>query len=493
MAKSNRVTSNPENSEGSNNTPASTFRDITRNDRMSWFEGRLAYFGGAYLPVLQDNLSDKSKYVRIGLFVFVTAIMACTTMSFALHSIFFKSDQKQLVYLFALVWAIIIFIIDWGLVATMRKPESLNWWSFNTYTSIVFPTILRIIVAGLISFTISKPLEVKLFENRLAPAIAELKSIRLQDKINQLDSIANLSNPLPQIDTDINTLITKRSELPEVVKTYDTQINQNNEQVSEKEKQISTLESTNATLRRQNYGDVCVERDENDICTKFEKQWLSASAKGAYNQNRNRIKILSREVGQLQETIRDLRESRQNAIEDHQKPIIEQLDNKKSERDRASSEQTKQADVNAVNKDSLRNAYNLAYDPNYLMVQIEALEVLAADPVQGGSIFWVKWLVFAIIFVIDLMPIFIKLLSPFGPYERAMADLDSEKNAESRLRRSMIRQEYRSNNGLVQRLARSQRDIIRQALDNWRHQQLEKLENDPETSGMMFHNERSDD
>lgn len=492
MAMSKRAQNSLPNDRPAGSEQPVSYRTAVEQDRLSWLERRLAYFGGAYIPVLLTNLTDKSKYVRIGLFVFVTAIMAFTTMMFALNSVFFNGSQKNLIIPFALIWASIIFIIDWGLVATMRKEESFSLRSLKTYTSIIFPTLLRIFVAGLISFTISKPLEVKLFENRLAPAIAELKALRLQNKINELDAKAKEMDPLPKIDTAINSLIAAQKEIPEEAKTYDVQINQNNDQISEKEKQISALETTNSGIRRQSYGRICTETDVDGNCTKYGTGWLNEGAKAAYNQNRGRVNTLRSEISQIRNNTNGLTQNRANVIRAYQEPIKNQISDIREDRSRASVEQTKQGSINAVNKDSMRVAYNLAYDKNYLMIQIDALETLANDPVEGGFVFWVKWLIFAIIFVIDLMPIFIKLLSPFGPYEQAIADLEAEKRSESKLRRSMIRQEYRSNAGLVQRLARSQRDIIRQSLEQWRIQQLNRLEENPETSESMFSNNHRD-
>ena len=124
-------------------------------DSGSWISNIFSYFGGAYLPALKETPSDRSKFVTIGLFVFNTALLAFITMSFALHSVFRSNEEGWLIWVVAGFWAIVIFSIDWGLVKTMKKVPNASWAEFKTYTGIVIPTILRIIVATIISFTIS--------------------------------------------------------------------------------------------------------------------------------------------------------------------------------------------------------------------------------------------------------------------------------------------------------------------------------------------------
>jgi hypothetical protein len=150
----------------------------------------LTIIGGAYNPVLNQFPEQRTMYVIIGLFVVNTAFLSFLTMNFALHGLYpekSKIGDWGLIGLVAGIWSFIIFSIDWGLIKTMDKtPQS----SIQGSLKVVFiPTLLRIIVASLISFTISKPFEVRVAGDKLLPVIEANKQTYIQDIRIRRDSL----------------------------------------------------------------------------------------------------------------------------------------------------------------------------------------------------------------------------------------------------------------------------------------------------------------
>ena len=156
---------------------------------MKTFLSKIVLFcGGANVEFLYANCpNERHKFYPIGLGVIITTLLGFISMMFATHSIFGANTTQDEVYLvfFSLFWGFAIFTIDWGLVKTMKKPkiQDATW---EQWFSLVLTLIFRLIVAIILSFSISRPLEVKIYEQRLTGQIAIDKKayIDREDAIN---------------------------------------------------------------------------------------------------------------------------------------------------------------------------------------------------------------------------------------------------------------------------------------------------------------------
>ena len=110
--------------------------------------------------------SEQIKYAGIGGTVFFTAVMAFISGSYALFTVF---DNPYIAVAFGIVWGLLIFNLDRFIVSTIKKQD--NFWKELLQAS------PRIILAMIIAVVISKPLEMKIFENPAAAARSRPRSV----------------------------------------------------------------------------------------------------------------------------------------------------------------------------------------------------------------------------------------------------------------------------------------------------------------------------
>jgi hypothetical protein len=122
----------------------------------------LWWCAGADPQILKySSNSDHVKYAGIGGVVLATAVLAFLSMGFAMHIIF---DGRMLVTIpVALVWAVIIFNLDRFIVSSTGKGDGKEGMGF--FESI--NALPRLIMAVLIGFCISAPLETYIFQKEI--------------------------------------------------------------------------------------------------------------------------------------------------------------------------------------------------------------------------------------------------------------------------------------------------------------------------------------
>jgi len=117
------------------------------------------------LYLLKGCPTDYNKYFGIGMIIFLTGIMASITGFFALFTIF---DSYPVAIIFGIFWGILIFFLDWFIVASLKKEEKF-------LPEFLF-SIPRIFLAILLAVVISKPLELKLFEKEINAVLVSMKT-----------------------------------------------------------------------------------------------------------------------------------------------------------------------------------------------------------------------------------------------------------------------------------------------------------------------------
>jgi len=158
------------------------------------------FCSGVNTKFLNENCpEERHKFYPIGLGVIVTTTLAFISMMFAGDSIFGTNTTASWVYifLFSIFWGFAIFMIDWGLVKTMSKPDfsTFSLWDRIKYA---FPVLFRVLVALIISFSVSRPLEVKIYEKRLRGQIEKdrLEYIKREQAIKRNEILSPIFNPL---------------------------------------------------------------------------------------------------------------------------------------------------------------------------------------------------------------------------------------------------------------------------------------------------------
>ena len=122
----------------------------------------------------------------MGATILFTGTLASLSGGYALYTIFRNDDLGTIdtnalfpAFVFGLLWGLIIFNLDRFIVSTFRKSKEDNWRKKAGME--LLQASPRFILAAIIAVVISKPIEIKIFENRLADKI----------KKNEIDSRKN--------------------------------------------------------------------------------------------------------------------------------------------------------------------------------------------------------------------------------------------------------------------------------------------------------------
>lgn len=167
---------------------------------------------GASFSLLKKSPSESSKYAGIGATIFFTGLLAAISGGYALFYVF---NSKIFAVIFGLIWGLMIFNLDRYIVLSMRKSEI--WYKEW------LQGLPRIILAILIAFVISKPLELKIFEKEIATELTVLKQEVLKNQevslgqrfATELDS---LNKQIGNLNAETENSRVKRDELVELAR-----------------------------------------------------------------------------------------------------------------------------------------------------------------------------------------------------------------------------------------------------------------------------------
>jgi len=157
---------------------------------------------GARLYLLRSCPTDYNKFFGIGIIVFLTGIMASLTGFYALLLIF---DSQLAALIFGLFWGILIFFLDWYIVASLKKEERIG-------SELLFASP-RLILAVLLSIVISRPLELKLFEKEIDAALQNIHATKSIEYNQLVDNEYNNLNILIADNNNMAIEIKQKEEL----------------------------------------------------------------------------------------------------------------------------------------------------------------------------------------------------------------------------------------------------------------------------------------
>ena len=166
--------------------------------------------GGDRYFLERATYSDQVKYACLGGIIVATGGMAMLSGGYAFYTIFSpKSSVGELLdspphylmaILFGIIWGLIIFNIDRFIVTSTGKgdgTEKITWDEFKG-------AIPRIIMGIIIAITISKPIEIRMFQNEIQAELIKKKAD--QENIYKIGVENRHKEKLNQIDKDITEL-----------------------------------------------------------------------------------------------------------------------------------------------------------------------------------------------------------------------------------------------------------------------------------------------
>ncbi|MFS0894374.1 DUF4407 domain-containing protein [Microbacterium sp. 179-I 3D3 NHS] len=139
---------------------------------------RLAILGGAEGEILDRVPGETPRFVQMFFVLAGTALVSAISMLFALTT--GVQAAMWLAIPLALVWALIIFNLDRFLTSTMTSTR--NVWK------LIGLAIPRVIMAAIIGFVVAEPLVLQIFHNDIAREVASTNIIQSQSDQEALES-----------------------------------------------------------------------------------------------------------------------------------------------------------------------------------------------------------------------------------------------------------------------------------------------------------------
>jgi len=214
------------------NTTPYSLKNPSRFTRFLWWcAGADPHF------MLESPMQDRVKYAGIGGIVFATGLLAAVSGAFAFHTIFGpKGDAVDISALttmadilgstvFGLIWGLIIFNLDRFIVSSTGKGDGTDTITWKE----IGQALPRIIIAIILGFAISAPLEIKILQSEIDAELQKFQEKYVQELNSETDKVAtqqkavlekrkaeyelklsSYNNELKVFDDDIDDLVEKR-------------------------------------------------------------------------------------------------------------------------------------------------------------------------------------------------------------------------------------------------------------------------------------------
>ncbi len=446
---------------------------------------RLQYFlwlvSGSEISILRKCPSDYNRHAGIGFTILMTSLFGAFAGGYAGYY-FTHSGFGAVV--FGIIWGMLIFSIDRTMVVSMKKRPGDTWKNY------LGQVLARAILAALIAFIISIPLELLVFKDNIDAGLNIYKVDKQKQLANSLDSLYK-----PAVDS-INAVIEgARADSLERVSLNDPK-DDGFKQLINRSNNLSSSIST-------------INNEANQLRNKA-NQYLSQ----AYVPNEFGVTELdkkSQAYKQFTSLIVSSRKKRSEAsgfiIE--KKNVDIEINNRREAHKSAYSAKANTARMNQREIDSTRRVKETKIDStstkfeddlrkidNSFSVRFDVITFLSTKRDPGGnkefpSVFFLLWLIRILFFVIEILPTVTKVMTPFGAYDMALydeeqnlkeiklpaakkilineAEIDNSIELDERKRQQQYRasKEGDLHDSLVERILDAQNRIANKILDDW--------------------------
>lgn len=385
---------------------------------VGWYNNFLWWCAGVNREVLKQCPTEWAKYAGMGGTIFSTACMAALSGGYAISTVF---DNVLVSILFGLFWGfVIIFNLDRLIVNTMYSDGevTISWQEFKS-------GLPRILLAIFLGVVISTPLEMKIFEDRINSQLVK-------------DNIAR-TNETRQIAQEGNKdLIMRRNQLEK--------------ELNDITNRLSTAESI---LQQEITG---------DGPSQIGGDGFRAKAK---RENRDAIK-------------REL--ERWNSANLTELEGIKAQIKTRDQKTGADIKKGNEEEGFCVRYEALSNLTSIKFKPR--------LEI--------PKLFWVSLFITLLFVSIECAPTIMRMMVADGSYEKILeaerhrirvmsdkriSDLNDEINTEVQISTEKNRQrlvaEIKANKELMEKIAKTQAELLNTAIEKWREEELAKINENP--------------
>jgi len=425
---------------------------------------------GSEIHVLKDCKNDYNRHATMGFILFMTWLFATFAGGFA--GWYFGHSLKP-AFAFGLMWGLMIYAIDRGMVISLKKNPTLEKQPFW------FPFFTRAILGIVIAFFISIPFEILIFNEDIKIQMQKDKDIELNDRINKQNLIYDTKGQANQLSDDkkesdkLDNLLLEDCPLPD----YKTNISLYNSTKKEKDKLYSDYKTAYSNyISRINDNPIVNGRRidskaDNDAWRKYQNLYSDYVKK---DKDCSLIKKISDSIKNKYYT--DINSKKQA------------LDTTIITKNTKLTETKERIDSVKADYEAMLTGLN-GFTRQYVGLNNASK--------NSTSLLFLMWLVRFGFFVIEILPTLYKLKTPLGDYDRAVyyreemfneelqTDLESKKTAEALRRASEAEistktedhrkgKEIELNNSLIDEVARVQTEIATSHLREWEKKEKER-------------------
>lgn len=409
---------------------------------------------GVNRKILRQCPTDYAKYAGTGGTILFTAIMAAISGGYAI-SFVFQNAPLFIPLGFGLIWGLMIFNLDRFMVNTMYSDgkHSISREEF-------LGGLPRIILAIFLGIVISTPLEIRVFQDKIISQLA-IDQGKVGDDVRKAHDI----------------LYQQRKEIEDQIATRNNQLTDLRAgrldgisgRVSDKEKELSEAEKR---LYNETNGDGVTK-----------KKGYGPAAK----QLQNQVDRLTRELANLRLEERQNNANNQTYIKQRTISVQKEIE----EYNRRLVEVNKK--ITEIEEQGREGQKALTG----FCAQINALNEIAS-PFNNLSLFFARLFITLLFIAIEVIPTLFKMMVAFGPYddclhaerhrirvlsEKRISDINDGINTEVQITTKKNRQrldaELLANKELMEKITKTQTELLQIALEKWREEELAKINENP--------------
>jgi hypothetical protein len=462
---------------------------------------------GADKDIVRDCPTEWNKFAGIGATIFLTSCLALLSGAYAMNFVFENGFYS---ILFGIFWAIVIFNLDRYIVLSLRKEKvptktdikreadpnkkaELKSERSRLFWNQVYMASPRFIIALIIAITVSKPIELRMFSNRIEK---ELESIvKTEDSNFDIEETKKIE--------DLNTQLTGINKQEEADKTA---IFSNNPIYQDAKSKIPNLESDiiskentvaiNKKIISENYVPKSIFKYNslNERIPPYSRMVPNSKAIDKINENRNIQNGLNKLNAELTE-----QKGKQSNVETQ---LSQSANSVSTTYQSAKNNITQQ--IENLNKTYLQrksNWVNANKRSSDLPARLEALGNISSF---GNSIWWASLVITLLFIVLETAPVLVKLLTKRGPYDEKLDAIEYQVYIEESKKIDMLNREIneymklasdsakltgvirldaekdkleielRNNKELLTKLANYQQDLANIYVDAWYQEEKEK-------------------
>lgn len=503
------------------------YQDNGNNRKPSWLQNFFILCSGADKEIVNEYPTEWNKFAGIGATIFLTACLALLSGGYAMHFVF---ENVWVSILFGAFWAIVIFNLDRYIVLSLRKEKIPTRTDVKKENDLNKKKILeserrrllwhqglmaspRFIIALIIAVTVSKPIELKMFNKRINKEL---------DVIQRAD-IASCESEFQQKLDEQNHKLTKLQEQQDIEKSniysqnpiytsliadipiLESKINNLKREKSDNNEEIPKNQYRDYNDLKPVYKTEIIDDKPTQVLSEWQPKWkYNSKAINLLKRNKvidtelisynNDLKTKIDNKGQIEESFKEEEDKLIAKFDTLRVPIFNEISR-----------------LNLEKPAFIAGCKQAALASSDLPARLEALGNISHFSFQsdnenflGNSIWWASFVITLLFIALETAPVVVKLLTKRGPYDEKLDAIEynvyieeskkidalnreineymklandkSRENAESRLKveKEGLDIELQNNKELMQKIAGYQKELADIYLEAWYQEEKAK-------------------